>query len=80
MRKVSKESVQNTLDNVKKVAPELSDLILQNADARCGKKVALAKKGDMGTISVKTDFLTYPEMNIFLLGYLLKSENMFAKL
>ena len=79
MYKLTKQDVQIHLDNLKRSNPKLSDLVLHNADARCGKRIALAKVGENGTLDVKTDFLTYTEMNQFLRGYSFKSENRLKK-
>ena len=75
MYKITKQDVQNHLDNLKISNPELKDLILDNADVRCGKRIALAKVGDNGALFVKTDYLTYSEMNQFLRGYSMKADN-----
>jgi len=71
-------SLNNFLDYLKKENPELENFIFEPADGRIGKKWALARKNDV-CISIKSDFLTYKEMNQLLRGYQLKAENRFKK-
>lgn len=72
--KLTKQDVQNMLDNVSIVAPELKQYKIVNADARCGKRIALAKDTD-NILDVKTDYMLYSEMIQFLRGYSFKCEN-----
>lgn len=72
---LKREHIQNHLDNILSDCPELKKYILNDADARCGKLIALAKVGENGNVSAKTEYLTYPEMNQLLRGYYLKSTN-----
>ena len=72
---LSLESVQNHLDHLKASNPELKEFIFVPADGRLGKLIALGLKGEYGSVSVKTDFMSYSEMNQFLRGYSFKSEN-----
>jgi hypothetical protein len=51
------------------------DFFIQNADDRIGKKYAIAKKTERGGIDVKTNFMTYNEMNCFFMGMLTIKEN-----
>lgn len=77
--KLELSHLNNFLDTIKLTNPELKDFVLAGSDSRIGEKVALAKTGDYGSISTKTDYLTYSEMNALLRGYMLKSENRFNK-
>jgi len=76
--KLKREHVENALNSFKANNPELKDFTLQNADGRLGKRIALAKIGELGRVSIKTDFMTYSEMNMFLLGYSFKADNRFG--
>ncbi|MFZ1496781.1 MAG: hypothetical protein WAS72_06960 [Saprospiraceae bacterium] len=42
---------------------------IQNADARLGHRFAIAKNTENGGISCFTGFMTYEEMNAYLMGY-----------
>ncbi len=72
------EDLQNFLNSIKRNNKEFNNIILYKSDIRCGKRVALAIEGAHGTLSIKTDFILYPEMNQFLRGYMFRSENAFA--
>ena len=74
--KLNKQHIQNMLDAAKINNHELVGSILQDADARLGKRIALAWNAD-GALYVKTDFMTYSEMNCYLRGYMSKGENRF---
>jgi hypothetical protein len=75
---LNKDALQNMLNHVKTLCPELVDFVLQDADPRCGKRVALATIKD-GAQYVKTDFMGYSEMNCFLIGYSFKAERRYEK-
>lgn len=77
MRKPKLQDIQNSLDTFKKECPELKDCFFYHAETGNAKSVALAEKRDLGTISTKTEFLTYGEMHQFLRGYYFKSINKF---
>jgi len=72
---MKKSDIQIQLETLQGAYPEFKGLFLQNSDARLGKKVALASTGESGTVNVKTDFLTYSEMNRFLQGYTMRADN-----
>lgn len=74
---LNKQDLQNALDWLKKHNPELEGFMFQDADRRIGKKLALAFKNSEGLLYVKTDFMTYCEMNQFLRGYMFKAEKRF---
>ncbi len=42
---------------------------MQQSDARLGQKFAVASNGSSGSLNVHTNFMTYDEMNCFLMGY-----------
>jgi hypothetical protein len=71
------ENLNNFLNNLKKTNPELEKLHFDWADARCGKRIALASTGEFGAIHIKTDYITLPEMQQLLRGYMFKAENRF---
>lgn len=65
--KITRKQLQDHFDRLKKGFPELSNIILTNSDGRLGKLVALIDN----EYYLKTDFMTYKEMNQFLVGYCL---------
>lgn len=77
MRKQKREDVVKELEWAQKHNPELQPFHLENADGRVGKKLAIAERGESGTISIKTDYKSYDEMVAFLRGYCFKGENRF---
>jgi hypothetical protein len=74
--KLKLENLQNSLDEAKKLSPELADIFLYT-DGRVRNKVALAKRQERENIYTKTDFLTFGEMQQFLRGYMFKAEKRF---
>lgn len=71
-----KASEENeALTNFLKMVTKDENLVIQNADGRLGKKYAIAEKSDIGTINVKSNFMTYNEMNCFFMGVLAVKEN-----
>lgn len=60
-----KQNFENMRGNIGK------QYILHSADARIGKKIALGKTGESGTISIITSYMSYGEMDCFLNGYCL---------
>ena len=75
MRKLTLEDVEKELEYAQKHNPELKKFHLTNADARVGKRVALAEKREHGVLDVRTDFLSYSEMVYYLHGYSHRGEN-----
>lgn len=74
--KLKREHIEDAFNYLKGSNPELQDFTLHNADGRLGKMVALAKV-KVGSVDIKTDFMTYTEMNCFIRGYGIKGENRF---
>lgn len=72
MRKAKRVDVENSLIHFTKENPELKSLILFDAEGGNNKKIALAKKGESGTIAVQSPFMSYPEMDAYLMGYAAK--------
>ena len=73
--KIKRKDLDNTLENVKKVSPELTNFKFVNSDSRLGKKVCLADEND----HYRTDFMEVKEMYYYLVGYYDKSDNRFIK-
>ncbi len=51
------------------------NLFIQNADGRIGKKYCIAEKTENGGVNIKSNFMTYNEMNCFFMGILVVKEN-----
>ena len=60
-----KEALTNSLKSFN--IPE--KYFIQKSDARLGKKFAIAHNTESGGLQVCTNFMTYEEMNCFLMGY-----------
>ena len=74
--KTSKKDLENYLLNLKKEFSEFETIILKDADSRCGRRVALARKSEQGGfIHVFTDFIPYSEMDQLLTGYCMAKRN-----
>lgn len=71
--------IQEFLDYLKKDNPELEDVILYPADARCGRRVALARMKDGGVIDTLTEFMPHAEIHQFLQGYMFKTDGRLIK-
>lgn len=71
------QNLKNQLEHNVKTSPELKGVIICTSDARIGKKVALGRKGELGSLNVLTDYVSYSEMQQFLRGYLFKATNRF---
>lgn len=69
------ENLKNQLEHNVKASPELKGITIHTSDARLGKKVALGRIGERGSLNILTDFITYSEMQQFLRGYLFKATN-----
>jgi hypothetical protein len=79
MKAVSNKVALNSfLNQIKKLCPEVNEnyFIKISEDGR-SNKFAIAEQLET-SIKVKTDFLTYSEMNQFLRGYYYKAENVFS--
>jgi len=77
--KLTIENLKNQLEHNIKTSPELKGITIQTSDARIGKKVALGRLGESGSLNILTDFITYQEMQQFLRGYLFKATNRLNK-
>lgn len=70
--------IKNFLNDLKKDNQELQNIII-DYDTINGKKIALARKIELGQIRVMTDYLTPRQMNQFLRGYYFKSIDRFEE-
>lgn len=78
MKKLTKENLENLLAHLKEKSAGLEKVFFDQADSRCGNRVALAKNvNDRGGIGILTDYLSPKEMHAFLLGYLSCSDKRF---
>ena len=59
------EALTNALRNLWLPA----EYLIVTADRRCGHKFAIAVSNVAGGINVKTGYMSYEEMNAFILGY-----------
>ena len=59
------EALTNALRNLWLPA----EYLIVTADRRCGHKFAIAVPSLTGGINVKTGYMSYEEMNAFILGY-----------
>jgi hypothetical protein len=69
------QTVINFLDNLKGYNPELEHYFIRKSDDRAGRRCELAKREEQGSLTVKTELLTYNEMYMFLQGYMFKKNN-----
>jgi hypothetical protein len=78
MKKLTKENLENVLTHLKGKRVGLEKVFFDQADSRCGNRVALARNvNDLGGIEILTDYLSLKEMHAFLLGYLSCSDKRF---
>ncbi len=68
MGKITIKNVESYLSNIQNRG-YLKGLVIVRSDARLGKLIALAERGESGTVNIKTDHLSISEMYAFLQGY-----------
>jgi hypothetical protein len=66
---------KDALTNFLRTVSKNEKLIIQTSDSRLGNRFAIAEKGEGGTVSPKSNFMLYEEMNCYLFGVLAVQEN-----
>jgi len=65
----------DALTNFLRVIDKEEKYLISKADSRLGKRYAITEKTEIGGINVKSNFMTYSEMNAFFMGILTVKEN-----
>ena len=68
MGKITIKNVESYLSNIQNRG-YLKGLDIVYSDARLGKLIALAERGESGTVNIKSDHLSISEMYAFLQGF-----------
>ena len=68
MGKITIKNVESYLSNIQNRG-YLKGLDIVSSDARLGKLIALAERGESGTVNIKSDHLSISEMYAFLQGF-----------
>ena len=73
MKKLTVSQKAEALTNALKNLRFSAKYSIVTADKRCGHKFAIAVSNVAGGINVKTGYMSYEEMNAFILGYYRRS-------
>ena len=75
MKKLTIEQQKIALLNFLRLFDPTQKYFITKADGRIGKKFAIAEFAEPGAINIKSNFMTYEEMNCYFMGILAIMEN-----